>query len=449
MTHSFRIAFLSEHASPVALLGSEDAGGQNVYVDEVTRTLGRFGYAVDIFTRRDSLDAPEIIDWAPGVRVVNLSAGPPRFLLKDQLWPLMPTFRTAFLRFMMRDGARYDLIHGNFWMSGWVAVELQRRLRIPAVQIFHAMGLTKRRHQGEADTSPEVRIEIEMGIVRAVTRLIAQCPSERAELIEDYGADPEEVEVIPSGVNIERFRPVPRDEARRRVGLDLDEPVIVYVGRMLPRKDVRNVVRALAILTRRYDEGQALPRLLLVGGETAEPDPVATPEIGELQRLAVELGVADRVCFAGKRQPDVLRDFYSAGDVAVTTPWYEPFGLTPLEAMACGRPVIGSAVGGITFTVEDGVTGFHVPPRTPEVLADRLHELLTQPELRAEMGRAARARVERKFTWPMVAQHTAMLYEALLASNGPSATATAGRVRRLPVVPRKRVSIVRPRTADS
>src|SRR5919201_1620462 len=123
-----RIAFLSEHASPLALLGGEDAGGQNVYVDEVSRYLGRLGYAVDIFTRRDNPDAPEIVEWAPGVRVINLTAGPPEFLLKDQLWLLMPEFLDACLGFMLRAGAGYDLIHSNFWMSGWVAIHVRRRL---------------------------------------------------------------------------------------------------------------------------------------------------------------------------------------------------------------------------------------------------------------------------------------------------------------------------------
>src|SRR5437762_9611322 len=135
MNPLIRIAFLSEHASPVALLGGQDAGGQNVYVDEVSRSLGRLGYAVDVFTRRDSTDVPDVIDWAPGVRVVNLMAGPPQPMPKDDIWPLMPTFYDALLNFMMRDGIRYNLVHGNFWMSGWVAAKLKRQLGIPAVQI--------------------------------------------------------------------------------------------------------------------------------------------------------------------------------------------------------------------------------------------------------------------------------------------------------------------------
>jgi D-inositol-3-phosphate glycosyltransferase len=417
MDRPTRIAFLSEHASPLALLGGADAGGQNVYVDEVSRHLATRGYRIDIFTRRDSSDMPEIVDWARGIRVVHLPAGPPEPCPKDELWPFMGEFRDALQHFMMREEIRYDLLHGNFWMSGWVATELRRRLGIPVVQIFHAMGKTKRRHQKAVDTSPGDRIAIEKEVIQHVDKLIAQCPNERRELINDYLADPGKIVTIPSAVNIKRFRPLTQAQARQHIGVDQEGLVIVYVGRLLPRKDVRNIVRALALLVHRYGFGSSLPpvTLLIVGGETVEPNPVATPEIDELQRLASELGVLERVHFTGKRQPDILRYFYSAGDVAVTTPWYEPFGLTPLEAMACGRPVVGSAVGGIPYTVVDGQTGFLVPPRDPEALAERLYRLLSDKEMRGHMGRAARARVEQEFTWQIVALRTASLYETLLA----------------------------------
>jgi D-inositol-3-phosphate glycosyltransferase len=413
-----RIAFLSEHASPTALLGGTDAGGQNVYVDEMTRHLARLGYSIDIFTRRDSMDTPQVIEWAPGVRVVNLPAGPAAPIPKDELWPLMSEFRDSFLSFMELEEVRYHLIHGNFWMSGWVAADLQRRLDIPAVQIFHATGISKHQHQQEADTSPEVRIAIERDIVRKVDRIIAHCPSEWAELVNEYTADPRKIVTIPSGVNLETFRPVERREARRHIGLDPDGKVIVYVGRLLERKDIRNIVRALALLVRRCessgDSPGSPPMLLIVGGATPEPDPIATPEIGELQRLAEELGVQERVRFAGEHQPDELRYHYSAGDVVVSTPWYEPYGFTVLEAMACGRPVIGSAVGGLTFTIVDGKTGLLVPPRDPEALAERLHEFYSEPAATLRMGAAARSRVESRFTWPLAALRTSALYQSLL-----------------------------------
>lgn len=439
MNRSTRIAFLSEHASPIALLGGADAGGQNVYVDEVSRNLARRGYAVDVFTRCDSPliqssndtaclpsdssterripDTPEVINWAPGVRVIHLRAGPAQPCPKDELWPFMPEFRDSFLRFMVRDEAQYDLIHGNFWMSGWVASELRKRLDIPAIQIFHAMGKTKRRHQKKVDTSPGDRIKTEKDIIRDVDRLIAQSPAERAELVDDYGADPAKVVIIPSAVNTRVFRPVPQAEARSRIGVEQQGKVIVYVGRMVPRKDIRNIVRALALLLQHRESATDPPAitLMVVGGETLEPDPIATPEIGELQRLAAGLNVADHVRFVGKRQANELRYYYSAGDVVVTTPWYEPFGLTPLEAMACARPVIGSAVGGITYTIKEGETGLLVPPRDPKALANAMQQLLRQPELCVQMGLAARKRVEHEFTWSIVAMRTAALYETVLA----------------------------------
>jgi D-inositol-3-phosphate glycosyltransferase len=411
-----RIAFLSEHASPVALLGGEDAGGQNVYVDEVTRHLARQGYAVDVFTHRDDPTLLEVINWEPGVRVINLEAGPVAHIPKDELWSYMPAFRDACLRFMERDEVHYDLIHGNFWMSGWVATELQQRLRIPATQIFHALGVTKRLHQGSADTSPRDRIAVEKQIVRDIDSLIASCPSEQEELIDSYGADPTRMCLIPLAADTEVFRPVERDAARQFIKQSACDFTIVYVGRILPRKDVRNVVRALAQLVQRCADMQPRPsiKLLIVGGGTPEPDPLATPEIGELQRLATALGVLDYVHFCGEQPQDRLRYYYSAGDVVVTTPWYEPFGLTPLEGMACARPVIGSDVGGISYTIIHGKTGLLVPPRDPAALAGQLYHLLMHPALRVRIGKAARARVEHEFTWSTVAQRTAALYETLL-----------------------------------
>lgn len=424
MDRSTRIAFLSEHASPLASLGGADAGGQNVYVSELSRNLARRGFAVDVFTRRDDPSTPEVVEWEQGVRVVHLKAGPVWPRPKDELWPFMPAFCNSLQRFMEREETHYDLIHGNFWMSGWVATEMRRRISIPVVQIFHAMGKTKHRHQKRVDTSPGDRIKVEKDVIREVDSIIAQCPAEQSELINDYGADPEKVDIIPSAVNTRIFKPVDLFKARQRLGLSMEEQVIVYIGRMLPRKDIRNIVRALALLAHQSERPQDVPLLLVVGGESEDPDPADTPEIGELQKLAAELGVLDRVRFIGRRQPDELRYYYCSGDVAVTTPWYEPFGLTPLEAMACGRPVIGSAVGGITFTIKDGETGLLVPPRNPEALAASLQRLLSQPELRAQMGLAARKRVEREFTWSMVALRTGTLYEALLAQRMREIVAT-------------------------
>ena len=421
-----RIAMISEHASPVALLGGVDVGGQNVYVDAVSRGLVAHGYETDVFTVRGDLAHPKVVNWTDGVRVVEIpvDAGAP--LLKDALWPYMPAFRDAINRFADHEGVGYDVIHGNFWMSGWVTAELGSRWRIPTVQIFHATGVTKLREQGAADTSPVGRIEVEKGVVRSVDRLIAQCPAERDELLADYGARVDQIALIPSAVDTDRFKPVDKGTARQTLGIDPTDEVIVYIGRIVPRKDVRNIIQALARLNaRRLAAGNATtPDLLVVGGESEHADPSATPEIGVLHALAAELGVLDQVRFVGRRQPDELYLWYAAADVAVTTPWYEPFGLTPLEAMACGVPVIGSRVGGIAFTIADGKTGYLVPPRDPEALCDRIDDLLRDPERRLLMGQAGRNRVLDSFTWQQVAARTAALYDDLL---GERLTRTSAR----------------------
>lgn len=415
MSSHARIAMVSEHASPLALLGGEDAGGQNVYLDAISRSLAELGYSVDIFTRRESADHPAVVAWRPGVRVILIAAGPVAPIPKDAIWPLMPELTRGILSFMLRSGARYDLLHGHFWMSGWAVARLRRRLDLPAVQIFHANGVIKRRYQGAADTSPPERIDVERAIVGAVDRVVVQCPAEHAELVDEYGAAPQQLCIIPPGADTRRFYPVDRAEARRAIGVPDDGvPTAVYVGRMLPRKDVRNLLYAARLLR---DRGRAM-RVLLVGGESAPG--MRDPELDALDALAHELGIADHVSACGRRQPDELRNYYGAGDVVVSTPWYEPFGLTALEAMACGRPAIVSAVGGLTFSVQDGETGLHVPPRDPVALAGALELLADNPAMAEAMGRASRARVEREFTWPLTARRTAALYASLWAERaGP------------------------------
>ena len=387
-----RLAMISEHASPLASLGGEDSGGQNVYVAELARCLGEMGHQVDVFTRRDSEMLPAVVPFAEGVRVVNLSAGPARSVPKDKLFPFMITFRDAFYRFAREEAAAYDLVHANFWMSGWVACEAKRDLGLPFAQTFHALGEIKRREQGEKDTSPLERRAVEGRILDEVDLVLATCPAEVEELTTLYDADPSRLTVVPCGVDHRAFRPVDRDAAREMLGLP-GIPTVVYVGRLVARKGVDTLVEAFALLPRRLDA-----RLVIVGGE-----PGGSPEAARLATLAEERGISERVCFAGSRPQEDLRHYYGAADVAVSVPHYEPFGMTPLEAMACAKPVVGSRVGGIKASVADGETGYLVQPRDPEALAERVLRLLSDPALQLRLGRAARHRIEEHYTWEHVA----------------------------------------------
>jgi D-inositol-3-phosphate glycosyltransferase len=401
-----RLAMISEHASPLAALGGEDSGGQNVYVAELARRLGAMGHRVDVFTRRDSSLLPAVVPLDRGVRVVNLTAGPAKSVPKDNLFPLMQKFRDAFYRFARREVAAYDLVHANFWMSGWVACGAKRDLGLPFAQTFHALGEIKRREQGAWDTSPPERRSTEFRILEEADVVLATCPAEVEDLLSLYGADPARLALAPCGVDIKTFRPVDQKEARAELGLP-EGPTVVYVGRLVPRKGVDTLIEAFALLPRRLDA-----RLVIVGGE---PGAGGAAEVARLSALVEKLEIAERVIFAGSRPQQDLYRYYGAADVAATAPHYEPFGMTPLEAMACGVPVVGSRVGGIKTSVADGETGYLVPPKDPKSLAGRLLGLLSDRALRDHMGRAGRRRIEEHYTWERVAKLAAAAFSEVVA----------------------------------
>lgn len=422
-----RVALISDHASPLAAVGGTDAGGQNVYVAELARHLAERAWDVEVLTRRDDPALPDVVSCGPRVRVVHVAAGPPAPVRKEDLLPYMEDFAGEARRRAALVG--YDVVHANFWLSGLVAAEMKRRSGTPFAVTFHALGRVRRQHQGAADRFPAARFAIEDRVVAEADAIVAECPQDRDDLLRLYGADPARIRTVPCGVDTSRFSPVPRDRARAALGLDPDEPIVLQLGRMVPRKGADNAIRGVAALRRRH----GIPaRLLVVGGESEEPDPVLTPEIGRLREVAEEEGIAGAVEFVGRRGGDSLRWYYSAADVFVTTPWYEPFGLTPLEAMACGTPVVGSRVGGIQFTVVDGETGFLVPPRDPDALADRLACLLRDPALRRAFGERAVRRARDRFSWSGVAAAVDRTYGRILrAAEGaprpvPTRTGTHG-----------------------
>lgn len=401
-----KIALVSEHASPLAIAGGVDSGGQNIYVANVARQLRRAGHDVDVFTRRDRALLPAISDM-DGVRVIHVPAGPPTQMPKEALLPYMPAFADFLLGFCRRESRPYDVIHANFFMSGLAALKAKHAQRIPLVMTFHALGKVRRLHQGADDGFPDERFAIEAQLVRESDVVIAECPQDAADLREHYAVDPSRVEIVPCGFDTAEFAPMERELARKLLGWPNDQFAVLQLGRIVRRKGIDNVVRALALLRKRRDVDA---HLYVVGGNADLPNEIATPEIARLRGVAAECGVAEHMTFVGRRGRVQLRQYYGAADVFVTTPWYEPFGITPLEAMACARPVIGADVGGIRYSVVDSETGFLVPPRDPMALAERLAQLAADPALSARMGEAGLARAHREFTWAHVAAQLEAVY---------------------------------------
>jgi len=408
-----RIAFISEHASPLATLGGVDSGGQNVYVAELPKQLVKLGYNVDVYTRKDNGTIDEVINWLPGIRVIHIKAGPENVVAKEKLLSLMEEFANNMISFIRKEEVCYELIHANFFMSALVACKVKKVFHIPYVVTFHALGLVRKIHQKEMDQFPSERIDIERRILKDADHIIAECPQDKEDMIRLYHAPPENISIVPCGFSAKEFYPIDKKKARRILKFNPDEKIILQLGRMVPRKGVDNVIHALGEI-KRNDKSI---KLVIVGGEHDTPDPSLSPELARLQKLAMEKKVDSSVVFTGRKQRGVLKYYYAAADVFITTPWYEPFGITPLEAMACGTPVIGSNVGGIKFTIEEGKTGFLVPPHNPKALAEKIENLIANEKLLTSMQHNALKRVNKFFTWKCVATSCHELYEKIIAAN--------------------------------
>jgi len=388
-----KIALVSEHASPLATLGGVDAGGQNVHVDALARGLALRGHSVDVYTRRDDPEAPERVPLAPGATVVHVPVGPASPVPKDELLPLMEDFGEWVARDWAQHGAP-AVVHAHFWMSGLAALRAGRRHGVPVVQTFHALGSVKRRFQGAADTSPSVRVDLERHVAREADLVIATCSDEVGELQQLVGSDAT-IRVVPCGVDTSHFTPFGRTRPPSR-------PRLLLVGRMVERKGFDVAIRALL----------ELPdvELVIAGGPPAHTL-ASDAEARRLLAVARECGVADRVTFLGQVDHRAMPQVYREASVVLATPWYEPFGITPLEAAASGRPVVGSAVGGLLDSVVDGVTGRLVPARDPSALASAVRQVLADPATAARWGEAARSRAVAQYDWRVV---TAATERALL-----------------------------------
>jgi glycosyltransferase involved in cell wall biosynthesis len=389
-----RIDLISEHASPLAAIGAADSGGQNVHVAELARALGERGHHVTVYTRRDDEALPERVRLAPGVTVEHVRAGPTRRLPKDTLLPHMAEFGEHLAHRWLTQPP--DVAHAHFWMSGLAAHRGAQDLGIPVVQTFHALGTVKRRHQGEADPSPPPRTQLEAGLARDAALIVATCSDEVRELAA-MGVPARRVAVVPCGVDLDRFTPrgprAPRTSRHR----------ILSLGRLVQRKGVETIIWALPEVPG--------AELVIAGGG----DAVGDAELARLTRIAARCGVRDRVRFVGQIPRSGVPALLRSADVVVSVPWYEPFGMVPLEAMACGVPVVASAVGGHLDTVLDGRTGTLVAPRNPAALAQRLRELLADPGRLAAIGSAAALRARARYGWPRIAGDTELLYRRVLA----------------------------------
>jgi D-inositol-3-phosphate glycosyltransferase len=407
-----RIAMLSYHTCPLATLGGKDTGGMNVYVRELTRQLGRNGIHVDVFTRSQDEHIPQVShNLGFGNRVVHILAGPQVPLPKQELVSFLPEFVSRIRDFTQNRSLQYYLIHSHYWMSGIAAGALKTTWNVPVVHMFHTLGLMKQRvaRQGE-EAEGNYREAGERQVLNLANRIVAATLAELAQLQWLYQADTRKIEVIPPGVDLSHFYPIPRDEAKAYLGVPPCDQMLLFVGRIETLKGIDSLIEAVALMRQKGEQ----VCLAVIGGDPDLSPAALSEEMTRLQAMRERYGLQESVAFLGRKSQDTLPYYYSAAVAVVVPSHYESFGMVALEAMACGTPVVASQVGGLAFLVQDGITGFTVPVEEPNTLASRLTELVQNPGLREQMGHQA-AVFAQEYSWEKITERMINLYQKVLS----------------------------------
>ncbi|WP_420627642.1 glycosyltransferase [Candidatus Leptofilum sp.] len=405
-----RIAMLSVHTCPLAMLGGKKTGGMNVYVRDFSRELGRQGIFVDVFTRSQDDCVPRVVhELGSGGRVIHIPAGPEKPIPVDQVGNHLDEFTAGVLAFATSENIQYDLIHSHYWLSGLVADKLRDTWQVPIIHMFHTLGHMKNQiAQSNNQRASEARLAGEYKVMALADKLIAATLAEEAQLKELYDADPAKIAIIPPGVDLERFQPIAKDVAKKRVGIPCGDTNILFAGRIEPLKGIDTMLRAMALIQEQRPDVLNNACMAIIGGDPWADD--LDEEMARLQQLRTDLDIHDLVTFLGAKDQEILPNYYAAAEVVVMPSHYESFGMVALEAMAMGTPVIASEVGGLAHLVKHGVTGYHVPSRNPEALAARIYEMLSNQDCRQQMGQQAR-NYARQYDWANIVNRMMAVYE--------------------------------------
>ena len=402
---------LSVHTDPLATLGGKDTGGMNVYVRDLSREFSRRGIAVDVYTRSQNPAAPRVTELAEYGRVFHIKAGPEEPYDKNKIYGHLDEFVANVAAYRQS----YDIIYSHYWLSGLAAGGLRRLWGIPMVQMFHTLAEMKNRvAQSPAERDSEQRLNCEGEIMRFSDRVIAATPLEKSQMGWAYGAPTDRIDVVPPGVDLERFKPMNQAEAKARLGLPLHHRPILFVGRIQPLKGIDTLIKALALVKQREPAIAQNICLSIIGGDPNPDSQLEQAEFERLKTLSADLDMGELITFLGAKDQDSLVYYYSAAEMVVMPSHYESFGMVALEAMACGTPVIASNVGGLSFNIEDGFNGYLVPGRDPQALADKILLLLKYKALRDQLSEQAQAWVTR-YSWVNIADEVLEVFERTIA----------------------------------
>ncbi len=403
-----RVMLISTHGYVSADIefGKPDTGGQVVYVLELAKCMARFGYDVDIFTRQFE-NQPQTEDVADNCIIHRIPCGGDAFIPKETLCDFIPAWIDNAEAYIRDRGHDYLFINSHYWDAGLAGDGLSRRLDIPHIHTPHSIGWWKRENMdGDPDALEKQynfnrRIKEERIIFNDCEAVIATTPQQREILVSaEYGVNPERIRVIPPGYDDSRFFPV--SEATRqtlKTQYGYEGKIVLALGRIARNKGYDLLIRAMAPVCERQDDA----RLLLAIGST-EPSESEKVMVQQYKDLAKELGIADRVIFGDYIPDDELPDYYRLADVFALSSRYEPFGMTAVEAMACGTPAVVTTEGGLWERITFGHDGLYGNPFDPYEYGSAIHHTLRHKRVWQNVSKNGSHLARAEFTWIGIAQ---------------------------------------------
>lgn len=400
-----RVLMLSLHGYVGAdvELGKPDTGGQVVFVLELARKFAEMGHAVDVVTRQFE-GQPEIDDLGDGARIVRVPFGGDDFIRKEDMHDHLEEFVAAFLA---GNGHGYDVVSSHYWDAGWAGQRIAEELAIPHVHTPHSLGAWKKAdmkgdtQQIDSDYRFEERIRKEFLTYRQADMIIATSPQQVEQLEADYEVPERHVTMIPPGVDEDRYTPVSADEvAAARQRLEMREHDVYTIGRAAANKGYDLLIRAVSHLVELVPD----VRLQLAVGADSTSD---RRKVKKWTALSEELGVADRVVWRGYVPDEDMADLYRAAGVFALPSRYEPFGMTAIEAMACGTPTVVTVHGGLEEMTDFGTQALFADPHRPEEFAVMLSMPMQYERLRERLSVDGARYARRHFGWRSIARRTA------------------------------------------
>ena len=403
-----RILMISDHADPLAKIGTKETGGQNVYVMNMASMLAKLGVFVDVYTRWDRATKQELVEVQPRLRVIRVKAGPKAYMPRDNFLSVTDEFAKRIKQRIEREELTYDAIFTHYWFSGIIGLDLAQTYGWPMSHVYHSIGqmrfevLQNFKPQDANSHFFKTRHDWERRIAQEATSVISTSPVERDDIVRLFDIPADKISVIPVGVDTVQFRPYNTKSIRKKLGLPTDKRIVLYAGRLEWRKGIGTLVQSISDLREKW---QDIALYIIGGGSTKSSKRLDADELQRIEQIIDELGIKDRVHFLGAKQQSEIAKYYAAADVCAVPSYYEPFGIVPIEAMACGTPVVASRTGGMQYTVEDGITGHLAIPQCPIDLGAKIHTVLERGK--DAYTEAARHRILQHFAWPTIARSVA------------------------------------------